>query len=377
MTTVNPAQLAMAVNKVTQAMESRNPNPILGFIRLTASGGEMELVGTDLDIRMTTTVPAEGDFAPLCVDGQRLSAALSRVKDRGEATFRILDRDVVELKSGRSTFNLPTLPADGFPDMVEIDTPVAFSVDGAAFRGAMTALQPAISHEETRYYLNGISMQPSSLQDERDLDHLVFIATDGHKAYARHIAVAKRPSEMRAVIIPRKTTQMISKLFDKLEQLDIEVGASKIRITGGGIEMLSKLVDGTYPDWRRVMPATPPCFSYKTAAIIAAVETASAVTSTNTKLGKAAKLTFGEVETEFFTRDPSNPAFSGHDVCSHTELRTAETDHIGVNAKYLAEMLAVLDAETAEVAVTHVNSPMVITGAGMNDRRIVIMPMRV
>lgn len=377
MTVVNPAQLATAVSKVMQAVESRNPNPILGFIRLTAAAGEMELVGTDLDIRMTTSVPAEGDFAPLCIDGQRLAAALARIKDRGEATFRILDRDVVELKSGRSTFNLPTLPADGFPDMVEVDTPVAFSVDGAAFRSVMSALQPAISHEETRYYLNGISMQPASLQDEADKHHLVFIATDGHKAYARHIAVNDRPKEMRAIIIPAKTTQLINKLFDKLEQLDIEVGASKIRISGGNVEMLSKLVDGIYPDWRRVMPATPACFSYKTAAIIAAVETASAVTATNTKLGKAAKLTFGEVETEFYTRDPSNPAFSGHDVCSHTELRPADTDHIGVNAKYLAEMLSVLDAETAEIAVTTVNNPMVITGAGMTDRRVVIMPMRV
>ena len=383
MTIIVPRQLAEAVSKLGHAIERSSPNPMLGFIHITADDGKMELMATDLDIRLNTWIDCQGELGPICVDAARLSAALARIKDRGEARLEAIagsgpNSDVLRVTSGRSEFNLPTLPADGFPKLQEPSEAEEFVVSGPAFRQCLAATLVSVSSEETRYYLCGVAMQPGDLADAKCPDHLVFISTDSHKGMARHMAAPDLPS-IPSIIIPTKTVQVIGKVFDKAETLTLSVGTSghRMRVNGGTTEMVTKLIEGTFPDWRRVMPGREPVLAYDAKGLAASVETAAAVTGTPvSKQGKPVKLTFSKGETELTTTDLDNPTFSGKDICAHQELTPVPVEIIGMNYKYLIEMIAALDCETVEMCITEAGGQILLTGAALDDRRAVIMPMR-
>lgn len=379
MTKITPAQLAGAVSKLMQTIEARTPNPILGFIHMEAQGDALELIATDLDIRLTTTIPCLGTFSPICVDAGRLSAALGRIKDRGEAVLEPINGNAPTMRvtSGRSEFNLPTLSADGFPKLFVPTDAISFTLEGAIFRKILAAQQVSVSQEETRFYLCGVAMQPGDLHSGNTPGRLVFVSTDGHKGMARHMDVPDLPPSLQPVIIPTKTTAVIAKIFDKASFLSMEVGKDRIRVTADGLEMISKLIEGTFPDWRRVMPAKEPTLGYDAKAFAASIETAGAVTGTLSKQGKAVKMVFSEGETELSTIDHDNPNFTGRDVCRHEDLGPTDQSQVGANYKYMVEMINALDVETVNMALSGENGPIILTGEGHDDRRAVIMPMRV
>ncbi len=384
MTIIVPRQLAEAVSKLGNAIEKSSPNPVLGFIHVTAEDGSMELIATDLDIRLNTNISCEGDLTPICVDASRLIAALGRIKDRGEARMEVKAgtgsaSDVLRITSGRSEFNLPTLPADGFPRLQEPSEAEEFVIAAAPFRQCLSAGMSSVSSEETRYYLCGVAMQPGSLASGSERDSLVFVATDGHKGFARHMQAPDLP-KIPAIIIPTKTVQVIGKVFDKAENLTLTIGTSghRMRLQGGNMEMVTKLIEGTFPDWRRVMPGKEPILSYDAKNLSASIETAAAVTgSIASKQGKPVTMLFQDGETEFSTIDLDNPTFSGKDICPHQDLGAIGIERIGANYKYMIEMIAALDCETVEMHVSEAMGPILLTGAALDDRRAVIMPMRV
>lgn len=179
------------------------------------------------------------------------------------------------------------------------------------------------------------------------------------------------------MIVPRLACSAIAKLFGESETLQVSCNDRKLMITVGGTSYISKLIDGTYPDWRRVTPVNKPsAISYDLSAIMAAGEVAAASKSAE-KLGKAIKLTFGSGETEIQATDFNNPAFTGADVVPHSDLGEPEETVIGVNVEYLLEMLPTLDAETVELTPSAKGGPIVLRGATHDDRIAVIMPQRV
>lgn len=379
MTKIVPRQLAEAMSKLSQTIEGRTPNPILGFVRMEAKGDALELIATDLDIRLTTNVPCVGSFAAVCVDASRLTAALGRIKDRAEAELIPIEGNapVLRVRSGRSEFNLPTLAADGFPHLFPPTDVVSFTLPGAVFRAILAAHQASVSHEETRYYLNGVAMQMGDINSGSAAQSLVFVSTDGHKGFARHMTVEDLPPELAPIIIPNKTTAVIAKIFDKAEFLGMEVDKDRIRLVGGVMEMISKLVDGTFPDWRRVMPRRDPALSYDAKGLASSIETAGAVTGALAKQGKPVRMVFGEDETELTTRDLENPNFTGSDVCQHELLEKLELTEVGANYKYMVEMINALDTDIVHIGFAGTNGPITLTSGSHTDRRAVVMPMRV
>lgn len=369
------AALATAVGGVDRVKS----NPMLGMVRLELSGGQLQLLATDLDTHVIVTLDAEGEAAPFLLDGQRLLAIAAQVKDRGDIVIEPAGdaRDGVLVKAGRSRFTLDALSAEGFHWLAAPKEPAVFEVEAAAFLRLMTALEPAIWTDlRSRQYLGGIHLERGSVADPRAVDQLIAVATDGHKFYARSITVENMPQGWDPITVPRSTCGRMVRVCGDAKTLTIAISPEKIAVTAGRTTYLSKLIAGQFPDWRRVVPNRPATHAYDTRDLIGAVEVAAAV-STGESGGKSVKLAFGDEETMLESRDLNNPGFTGQDACRHLVLDKPGTSEVHVNAEYLVRMLSNLDAETAELSCGLTpNDPIVIKGAALADRAICIMPTR-
>lgn len=367
--------LATAVGGVDRVKS----NPMLGMVRLELAGGQLELLATDLDTHVIVTLDAEGEAAPFLLDGQRLLAIAAQVKDRGDIVIEPAGDSgkSVLVKAGRSRFTMEALGAEGFHWLSPPKNPSVFDAEAAKFLRLMTALEPAIWTDlKSRQYLGGIHLEPGSVADPRDADQLVAVATDGHKFYARSMAVDGMPKDWQPITVPRSTCGRMVRVCGDAKTLTLAISPEKIAITAGRTTYLSKLVAGQFPDWRRVVPNRPATHAYDTKGLIGAVEVAAAV-STGENGGKSVRLGFGEEETTLETRDFTNPGFTGQDACRHVVLGAAGAPEVHVNAEYLVRMLSNLDAETAEISCGATpGDPIVIKGAALTDRAICIMPMR-
>lgn len=373
--TVDPKAMLAALTRATSAIVRDKKIPILTCVKITADGEQMQIVATDLDRHITVRIEAEGECDPICIEYARLIGIAASVKDRGSMTI-VTGKDSAVISSGRSRFTVATLSADMWPKMEEPTWSDTFEVDGPKFARLLTSMEPAIPTEVTRFYLNGVFIAPGSVPDPRSKDTLVGVATDGHKLCARHIEVTGLSPSRAGMIVPRVACSAISKLFGEEKLLAISCNDRKLMIDVGGTAYITKLIEGTYPDWRRVVPTPESACSYDLAELTAAAQAVAAAKSAE-KLGKAVRLIFREGETELQATDFNNPAFSGTDVVRHSDLSNPEASEVGVNVDYLIEMLPTLDAETIEIAPSGNNGPIIIRGATFTDRVAVIMPQRV
>lgn len=373
--TVNARELASAIARASQACGKAKLSPYLETLRVTVAGGVMELVGTNLEMRIASRLPAAGDLPSFCVDASRLETVIARIKDKGDTTIKRVD-NAIEIVSGRSRFTLPSLPTDAFPEIKSTDMPWSIKVEGKVFAKIMVALEPAMSSDETRYYLNGICLAPGGVDDQRAAGKLIGVATNGHVLSARDID-AEISAGLPSIIVPRRSCALLGKFLGDVGAVEISASDTRISIAFADYEFLTKLVEGTYPDWRRVAPKRVPNLSFDTPRLIDAIATAGAATNGG-KDGKSVKWEIGEDETEFLTRSPQGEApANGADACPHFVLSTPPISEISMNADYAVDMLKHLDAETVEIGFSaDAGSPICLTGAGLTDRRTIIMPTR-
>ncbi len=372
---VDAKQLHAALGRAVGAVDARKEYPILQCVLLYSEDDELVIVASDNAAEVSTRIPLQGTIAPICVESARLLAIAAQIKDRDEVAIRFEPESCI-VTAGRSRFTLSTMEAGQFPRLSLGEQLASFTLGGAQLADIFSTMAPAISSEQTRHYLNGICLQPGSLKSERDKDHLVFVATDGHKLYARHIEV-DGVEAIGSIIVPRVVCAKVAKLFGDDETVSIVTNSSKVLLQAGATTFLSRLVEGTFPDWRRVAGARPPTHSFDTADLIRAVDAASAATGYG-KNAKGVKLVVdGDDETTVEARDKDNPGFTGIDACPHSRLTDKCASEIGVSGEYLVEMLRNLNAETAELALDDAAAPIIITGATFDDRRLIIMPMRV
>lgn len=373
--TVDARTLSAALSRATGAINKVKQNPILLCVRIFAGDGEMVVSATDMDRVITVRMACEGECEPVCIDFTRLASVVGTMKDRGDLTMDV-GQDTAVITCGRSRFTLPFFKSDIWPNLDEVEWQHSFEVSGPQFARLMTALEPAISSEASRFFLNGIYLHPGAVSDARRKGCLLGVATDGHKMYARHIEVPELPPAMAGIIVPAIACAGIAKLFGEIDVLRLSVTERKLKVAVDGTDYITKLIEASYPDWRRVSPAQPSAFSYDTAQLTAALQVASAAKSAE-KAGKAVKLSFGDGETTLEAVDSNNPAFTGSDAVPHSALDPPLAQVIGVNVDYLIEMLARLDAETVELAPPEGNGPIAVRGATFDDRIVAIMPMRV
>ena len=380
--TVERAQLVKCLTHVHRVVERRNTIPILSNVLLRAEGGELKLKATDLDIEISESIPAMVEEAgATTVPAHILHDIVRKLPDGAQVELTTRpDGATLDLKSGRSKFALQMLPESDFPDLTAGTFTHTFTLAAVDLKRLVDRTWFAISTEETRYYLNGIFFH--TVEVGGDLRFRA-VATDGHRLAQAEMVAPHGSEGMPGVIVPRKTVGEIQKLVDDPKaKVAVELSDSKIRLTfqpeveeGApapiGIVLTSKLIDGTFPDYGRVIPqGNDKEMKVDRDEFAAAVDRVSTISS---ERGRAVKLTLGEGRLVLSVTNPDSGSASEELAVEYED----ETLDIGFNSRYLLDIASQLETETAVFRLADSGSPTLISDLGQSNALYVLMPMRV
>lgn len=358
--------LLKSISKLQSLVEKRNTIPILSNVKLEASGGNLKLTVTDMDI-----VASEIIEANIISGGALTVPALTlydiiRKSPEGIKINLVADAEssVLKVKAGRSKFTLSYLPAEDFPVMSEGEFSNVFKCASREFLKLIDRTKFAMSNEETRYYLNGVYFHVSN-------GRLRAVATDGHRLSSVFGDLPEGAVNMPGVIIPRKAVNELSKLLENTDEVEISVSESKIKFKSGAIEILSKVVDGTFPDYQRVIPENnSKLLKISSDEFKEAVDRISTISIDKTK---AIKVSISDDKISFNSQ--GNEGTSGNEELAAEY--SGEPLNVGFNSRYLLEMMSLLDSDNVNILLENSNSPVIFSNPNDSDTIYIIMPMRV
>ena len=369
--TIDRGGLLKALTHVQSVVERRNTIPILANVLLRADNGVVELAATDMDISVIEKVSAEvGQPGSTTVSAHTLFDIVRKLEDGAQVELGGgTEEGQLAVRSGRSMLKLATLASEDFPAMTDDDMPHSFSLGAAELRSLIDRTRFAISTEETRYYLNGIYLHAA--EGEKG-PVLRAVATDGHRLALMESALPQGADGMPGVIVPRKTVNELRKLIDEAEdEISILLSDTKIRFAVDGIILTSKLIDGTFPDYDRVIPDGNDKFmEVSCKRFERAVDLVSTI---STEKSRAIKLSLGENNLTLSATSP--------DAGSATE--ELEVDYhdedleIGFNSKYLIDITQQINGDSARFALSDAASPTIVRDSTDSSALYVLMPMRV
>ena len=368
--TVERAELLKSLSHVHRVVERRNTIPILANVLIKAGKNGLELKATDLDLEVVEAVPAEVKTpGATTVPAHMIYDIVRKLPEGSQVELTASsDRGSMAVKAGRSRFTLQTLPETDFPDLAAGELSHKFSVATPDLKRLVDKTQFAISTEETRYYLNGIYLHAV---DEKPAK-LRAVATDGHRLAQVEIVLPKGASGIPGVIVPRKTVAEVQKLVeDSGEEVEIELSPAKVRFLFGRVTLTSKLIDGTFPDYGRVIPAgNDKTLVVEKADFAAAVDRVSTVSS---ERGRAVKLSLAAGK---LTLSVTNPDSGSATEELEVEYSSDPLD-IGFNSRYLLDITAQIEGEKAELKLADPGSPTLLRDQDAGGALYVLMPMRV
>jgi DNA polymerase-3 subunit beta len=368
---IDKPSLAKALAHVASVVERRNTIPILSNVLLATSNNELKLTATDLDMELVETVPcrAKGEGATT-VPAHMFHDIVRKLPDGAEIEIaRDGEQGRLTVASGPARFSLQTLPADDFPSLSVDDLGHAFSLPAKDLRRLIEKTRFAISTEETRYYLNGIYLH-AAVSGGKPV--LRAVATDGHRLAQVELPLPSGAKDMPGVIVPRKTVVELARLAEDSDgEVRIELSPSKIRVSGPRVVLTSKLIDGTFPDYERVIPqGNDKRMEVDNLAFAQAVDRVSTLSSDK---GRAVKLTIGDCRLVLSVNNP--------DSGSATEELNVDYGfdpiEIGFNARYLLDITGQLESGAAEFQLADPGSPTIVRDGKDASALYVLMPMRV
>ena len=369
--TVERAALLRSLGHVHRVVERRNTIPILSNVLLRGENQGLRLKATDLDIEVTETIPAEvAEAGAITVPAHVIYDIVRKLPDGAQVSLDATgDQTQMQIRSGRSRFMLQALPESDFPDLAAGELPHRFAVPAADLKRLIDKTQFAISTEETRYYLNGIFFHTI---ESGGVPVLRAVATDGHRLARVEIAAPKGAQDMPGIIIPRKAVAEIQKLIeDGGETVELELSPAKIRLSFGGVVLTSKLIDGTFPDYQRVIPAgNDKAMTVDLDVFAKAVDRVSTISS---ERGRAVKLAINDGR---LTLSVNNPDSGSATEELEVDYESGALD-IGFNARYLLDITGQLDGDTALFKLADPASPTLIQDREGASALYVLMPMRV
>ena len=363
--------LLRAVSRAQSVVERRNTIPILANVLIETGEGAATFRATDLDVEVIDRVPAEVERA-----GARTVAAVTL----HEIARKLPDGALVELAddgesgrltvtAGRASFALATLPREDFPVMASSEYDVTFAAPAPVLRRLFDKSKFAISTEETRYYLNGVYLH---LADGAEGSALRSVATDGHRLARVDAPLPDGAAGMSGVIVPRKTVGELRKLLEDDEtEITVSVSETKLRFATPEITLTSKVIDGTFPDYERVIPAANARRLELDAGEFAkAVDRVATVSS---ERSRAVKLALSEDRLVLSVNAPESGSAEEELVVAYAD----EPLEIGFNARYLLEIAGQIDRENAVFMMGDAGDPVLIREGDDPSAIYVVMPMRV
>lgn len=356
--------LLPALTMVGKALERRTTIPILANLKLEAAGDELFVTGSDLDSEMCATVPCRAD-APvaLTLPGALLRDAVRKLPDKAEVAIRVEDQ-AATVASGRSRFRLQTLPAADFPSMDAGTFTHRFTLKASALSSVFATVGFAVSSEETRYYLNGIHLHEAG-------ENLVAVATDGHRLARMTVPMPEGGAGMPAIIVPRRAIALMRDMVGDEGDVDIELSDRKIRVSAGGVAMVSKLIDGTFPDYQRVIPAgNPNAFTVDRQSLAHAIDR---VVTIGAERGSAVRFAFSAEAVALSLTSADNGAANDEVAASGS----ADPVEIGFNGRYCLDVLNAAAARAVRFELGDAGTPALVRPEGSESVLFVLMPMRI
>jgi len=368
--TIERAALLRALGHVQSVVERRNTIPILSNLKLDAGGGRLALNATDMDLDIVETVAAEvAAKGATTAPAHTLYDIVRKLPEGSQVEVAADGKGQMVLSSGRSRFKLACLPTEDFPVLAGGKLAHEFTVTAGELRNLIDKTRFAISTEETRYYLNGIYLHAA---DRDGTKVLRAVATDGHRLASVEVPLPKGAAGIPGVIVPRKTVGELRKLIDETTD-DIAVGLSetKIRFSFDDAVLTSKLIDGTFPDYQRVIPTgNDKKLEIDTKLFAEAVDRVSAISS---EKSRAVKLSLGA---KSLVLSASSPDAGSATEELEVSYQGGDMD-IGFNAGYLLDITRQIAGDTTRLMLADAASPTIFSEVDDAGALYVLMPMRV
>ena len=359
--------LLKPLQAVTGIVEKRHTLPILSNVLIERKQGSLTMVATDLEIQVAAGMDlgkGSGEDAGLTVSARKLQEILRALPDGSEAALEV-QNNRLQVRSGKSRFNLQTLPVGDFPAMAEPGAAQAkVSMPQKALRELLLLVQYAMAQQDIRYYLNGLLMVLEGAQ-------VKVIATDGHR-----LSYAARPlgqsQEKREVILPRKAVLELSRLLaDSEDPVTIEIFGAVVRFGFGGTVLTTKIIDGKFPDYTRVVPTNyQKRFSIPRQALLQSLQRAGILSNEKFR-GVRWMVAAGSLRISCTNNEQEE---------AQEELEitySGEALDIGFNITYILDVLNNVHSDAVECAFGDANSSMLVTVPDNKEFRYVVMPMRI
>jgi len=366
--TIERATLLRSLGHVQSVVERRNTIPILSNVLIEAGSEGLRLMATDLDLQIVETIEAQVETqGATTVSAHTLFDIARKLPEGSQVQLTAADGKML-IVAGRARFNLQTLPREDFPVIAEGELPTRFELPAETLKQIIDKTRFAISTEETRYYLNGIFLHVSD--DAQPV--LKAAATDGHRLARVTVPRPDGAEGMPDVIIPRKCVGELRKLLDEIEgSVEVSLSPTKVRFGLGTAILTSKLIDGTFPDYSRVIPtANDKLLKIDPRSFEEGVDRVATIASEKTR---AVKMSLERDKITLSVTSPENGT-AAEEVSGDYSSQGFE---IGFNARYLLDILGQIDGDLVEVHLADAAAPTLIRENDKAPALYVLMPMRV
>ena len=364
--TIERAVLLKALGHVQSVVERRNTIPILSNVLIEArDDGSLRLMATDLDLQVDESVAAQVSQAGATTVPAHTFFDIVRKLPEGSQVELAASDGKMQVVAGRARFNLSTLPRDDFPVIAEGELPTRFELPAATLRQIIDKTRFAISSEETRYYLMGIFLHVAD-------DKLKAAATDGHRLARITLPRPDGAEGMPDIIIPKKCVGELRKLLDEVEgTAEVSLSPTKVRFGLGSAVLTSKLIDGTFPDYNRVIPTgNDKLLKLDPKSFAAGVDRVATIASEKTR---AVKMSVDRDKVTLSVTSPESGTATEEIPCDYG----ADNIEIGFNARYLMDILAQIEGDSVEVHLADAAAPTLLRENDNSPALYVLMPMRV
>jgi DNA polymerase III subunit beta len=355
--------LLEALQSVIGVVERRQTMPILSNVLLSARDNRLRITGTDLEVELVAaaevSVQQPGDIT---VPGRKLLDIVRTLPEKSHISATREGERVV-LRGGRSRFTLSSLPAAEFPVIDEINAQQTVSIRAQDCRTLIDKTHFAMAQQDVRYYLNGTLLETNG-------QVLRAVATDGHRLSWCEVPIEGAARELLQIILPRKGVLELQRLLDGEGEIEVAIGTNHIRVQIGDVRFTSKLIDGKFPEYGRVIPVDPPRIMLAGRDALRAALQRTAILSNEKYRG--VRLTFAP---GLLTLQAHNPEQEEAEDQLEVNFSGDELE-IGFNVSYLLDALAAVDTDSVEVGLTDANSSCLIRAPGSTNIKYVVMPMR-
>jgi len=361
--TASREALLKPLQAVIGVVERRQTMPILANVLLVAKDGQVAVTATDLEVELVATTEVEvGAAGEVTVPGRKLLDICRALPEGAEVSVN-LSGEKLNVKSGRSKFSLMTLPAAEFPTVEDINAGQTLTVAQGTLAKLLDKTHFSMAQQDVRYYLNGLLLETGQ-------KHLRAVATDGHRLALCEVELDDKKMPEQQVIVPRKGVLELQRLLGDDGDLEIELGSNHVRIQLEGIRFTSKLIDGRFPEYERVIPQdTSNQLTADREAFRGALQRTAILS--NEKY-RGIRLI---IKSDGLLLQAHNP--EQEEAEEEVEISYSGDDiEIGFNVNYLLDALGAVESDEIELAVVDGNSSCLLREPGNDESKYVVMPMR-